>query len=150
MLGEIPTGYLGDRMGRRNSLLVGTALVTLATAGMGLAGGFWGLAFVYTVWALGTTFRSGTQDAWLYDVLAEELDADAFARINGRGGAIALVVGAVGAPVGGYLAEYSLAFPFFVTAAVNCLGFSVLLTFPETAVTEEFTVLDAILIIQKN
>src|SRR6056297_1304323 len=37
VLGEIPTGYVGDRLGRRNSLLVGTTLIALTLVGIGLA-----------------------------------------------------------------------------------------------------------------
>ncbi len=29
VVGEVPTGYLGDRMGRRNSLLVGSVVLQL-------------------------------------------------------------------------------------------------------------------------
>jgi MFS family permease len=47
LLGEIPTGYIGDRVGRRNSLLAGTALISLTLLGIGLSSSFWTLAILY-------------------------------------------------------------------------------------------------------
>src|SRR6056297_3641298 len=44
VLGEIPTGYIGDRIGRRNSLLLGTALIAATLVGIGFAGSFLTLA----------------------------------------------------------------------------------------------------------
>lgn len=61
LLGEIPTGYLGDRIGRRNGLALGSVLVSLTHLGFAfahsLAGfvalwGFWGVAATLT--GLGT------------------------------------------------------------------------------------------------
>lgn len=37
LLAEAPTGYLGDRIGRRNGMLVGTVLAGLGVAGYALA-----------------------------------------------------------------------------------------------------------------
>src|SRR6056297_630824 len=69
VFGEIPTGYVGDRVGRRNSLLIGTALISLTLVGIGLAGSFLSLAVLYVLWSAGYNFRSGSTDAWLYDTL---------------------------------------------------------------------------------
>jgi predicted MFS family arabinose efflux permease len=66
---ELPTGYLGDRIGRRESLLIGTATVTLSTLAMIPADSVATFAVVFAVWAAGQTFRSGTGDAWLYDAI---------------------------------------------------------------------------------
>ena len=35
VLGEVPTGYVWDRVGRRNSLLLGTVLISLTLVGIG-------------------------------------------------------------------------------------------------------------------
>ena len=132
LLMEVPTGYVGDRMGRRNSLLIGTVLITGSLVAIGFSSSFAVLALLWVVWSLGYNFRSGSDDAWLYDVLTERLDSEKFAHIRGRGTAAALAVGALGSVVGGYLAEIDLSIPFFVAAFVTSLGFVVLLTLPET------------------
>ena len=120
--GEVPTGYVGDRIGRRNSLLVGTVLIAATLLGIGLAGSFLALAGLYVCWSLGYTFRSGSEDAWLYDALAEERSADEFAHVRGRGESVSLVTGVAGGVVGGYLGGIDLAYPFFVAAGVTALG----------------------------
>jgi len=132
VVGEVPTGYVGDRLGRRNSLLVGTALIAATLLGIALAGSFLALAVLYVVWSLGYTFRSGTEDAWLYDRLADDRTTDAFARVRGRGESVSLVTGVAGAVVGGYLGGVDLSYPFLVAAGVTALGVLALLVMGES------------------
>lgn len=131
LFGEIPTGYVGDRVGRRNSLLIGTALITVTLVGIGFGGSFLTLALLYFCWSMGYNFRSGSDDAWLYDVLTEQGRSDGFAHVRGRGFAAALVVGAFGSVLGGYVGQVNLSYPFFIAACVTALGIPVLLTMSE-------------------
>jgi len=103
LVGEIPTGYIGDRVGRRNSLLVGTTLISFTLVGIGLSSSFQALAVLYVCWSAGYNFRSGSEDAWLYDTLTDGRSEDAFANVRGRGESIALAIGAAAAITGGYL-----------------------------------------------
>jgi MFS family permease len=136
VLGEVPTGYVGDRVGRRNSLLVGTALIVATLVGIGFAGSFLALAVLYVCWSMGYNFRSGSEDAWLYDTLTDELSEDEFASVRGRGESVSLAVGAGAAVLGGFLGGIDLSYPWFVAAAVTALGVVVLLTVDEPAVYE--------------
>ncbi|WP_425499771.1 MFS transporter [Natrinema caseinilyticum] len=131
LFGEIPTGYVGDRIGRRNSLLVGTVLISVTLLGIGLAGSFLTLAVLYVCWSAGYNFRSGSEDAWLYDALTDDLSEGEFAHVRGRGESASLAVGAGAAIVGGYLGSLDLSYPWFVAAAVTGLGAVVLLTLDE-------------------
>ncbi|MCO8242577.1 MULTISPECIES: MFS transporter [unclassified Haladaptatus] len=137
LVSEIPTGYVGDRVGRRNSLLIGTGIITLTLVGIGFAENFVHLAALYACWSFGYTFRSGTSDAWLYDTLTDDLSEDRFAHVRGRGQSAALLVGVVGSVLGGYLAQIDLAYPFFVAAGVTGVGVPVLLGMDEPASYEE-------------
>lgn len=132
LLGEIPTGYVGDRVGRRNSLLAGTVLISLTLLGIGLASSFWALAGLYVCWSMGYNFRSGSEDAWLYDTLTGDRSGDEFAHVRGRGESVALASGAGAAVVGGYLGSIDLSYPWFVAAAVTAVGVVVLLTVDES------------------
>ncbi|MFB6155743.1 MAG: MFS transporter [Haloferacaceae archaeon] len=131
VFGEIPTGYVGDRVGRRNSLLVGTVLISVTLVGIGLAGSFPVLAVLYALWSMGYNFRSGSEDAWLYDTLTDDLSEDEFAHVRGRGESASLAVGVGAAVAGGYLGGIDLSYPWFVAAAVTGLGAVVLLTLDE-------------------
>lgn len=128
--GEIPTGYLGDRLGRRDGLVLGTSVIALTLFGIGAAGDvadpFPVFLVLYVCWSLGYTFRSGTEDAWLYDSLVD--DDTSFSELRGRGESFALVSGVVAAVVGGYLGSVDLAYPFYAAAAVTGLGAVILLT----------------------
>ncbi len=131
LLGEIPTGYIGDRVGRRNSLLIGTVLIAVTLLGIGLSESFLALVVLYVCWSAGYNFRSGSEDAWLYDTLTDDLSEDEFAHVRGRGESAALGVGAGAAIVGGYLGSIDLSYPWFVAAAVTGFGAVVLLTLDE-------------------
>ncbi|MFC5972089.1 MFS transporter [Halomarina salina] len=131
LLGEIPTGYIGDRIGRRQSLLVGTTLISGTLVAIGFADSFLPLAGLYVVWSMGYNFRSGSEDAWLYDTLSDEDSTDNFAHIRGRGEAVSMAVGVGAAVLGGYLGSVDLSYPWFVAAGVTGLGIVVLLTLDE-------------------
>ncbi|MDS0294011.1 MFS transporter [Halogeometricum luteum] len=137
LFGEIPTGYIGDRVGRRNSLLIGTSLISLTLLGIGLSNSFLPLAGLYVCWSLGYNFRSGSEDAWLYDTLTDDLSEDEFAHVRGRGESAALAVGAGAAILGGYLGSIDLSYPWFVAAGVTSLGVVVLLTLDEPQTYKE-------------
>ncbi|USZ69199.1 MFS transporter [Halorussus salilacus] len=131
VLGEVPTGYVGDRVGRRNSLLIGTGLITVTLVGIGLSGSFVGLLGLYVCWSMGYNFRSGSEDAWLYDTLTDDLSEGQFSRVRGRGESVSLLTGVVAAVVGGYLGSQDLSYPFFVAAGVTALGLPALLSLSE-------------------
>ncbi|XVH32321.1 MFS transporter [Haloferacaceae archaeon DSL9] len=128
---EIPTGYLGDRIGRRDAMILGTVLTAVAIAGMGVSTTFAGFAVVFLLWAVGQTFRTGNEDAWLYDMLAAEAREHDFSRVRGRAAGIGLAIGALAAPAGGALADVDFRLPFFLTAVVYALAVPVLLTVPK-------------------
>ncbi|MFC7141193.1 MFS transporter [Halosimplex aquaticum] len=132
--GEIPTGFVGDRIGWRNSLVLGNALRSVAVVAMGLSSTFWVLAAVYLLWAVGTTLQSGSTDAWLYELLERRIGDETFEHVRGRGESVTLAVGAVAAIAGGYVGDVSLRWPFYATGALWAAGTLVLVTFPSIAV----------------
>jgi MFS family permease len=137
VVGEIPTGYIGDRIGRRNSLAVGTALIAITLAGIALASSFLAFAVLFICWSLGYNFRSGTEDAWVYETLTDVSASDEFSRVRGRGQSIALSAGVGASLTGGYLGDLDLAYPFFAAAVFTGVGFLVILTLDEPATYEE-------------
>jgi len=132
--GEVPTGYLADRIGWRESLLAGNLVRTVGVVAMGLSNTFPALVGVYLLWALGSTMQSGSADAWLYEVLDERIGTEAFTRVRGRGNALTLLVGALASVTGGYVAAQGLRLPFYVNGALWLVGTAVLATFPAVTV----------------
>jgi len=129
---EIPTGYVGDRIGRRNSLIVSTLLMSVSLLALTVSGSVLSFAAVFVFWGVALTFRSGTGSAYLYDLLDERLDTDAYTTITGRGGAAFLVTSAVTSILGGLLFAVDRRLPFVAAAAVTATGVLVLLSMPQT------------------
>ncbi|WP_458206639.1 MFS transporter [Haladaptatus sp. NG-SE-30] len=137
VLGEIPTGYIGDRIGRRDSLVVSSVCMTASILGFVVARSFLALAGLYVLWTLSLVFRSGSGDAWLYEMLRTELETDQFARVRGRGMAVNRAVTVVTVLAGGLLYELNPRLPFLASGVLNGAGVFVLLTLPRNrAVTD--------------
>jgi MFS family permease len=145
---EIPSGYLGDRIGRRASLALGNLLRAAGMAGYAFVDRPLGFVSMQMVWATGWAFRSGTGDAWLYELLARTCDDDEFARIKGRGSTVLLLTSAVTAIAGGLLYGVAHELPFLLSALLAVSGVPVLYTFPSVRVDDEdadvFTVREAV------
>lgn len=131
LLGEVPTGYVGDRLGRRNGLAVGSVLVSATHFGFALADSLLGFVALWGFWGVAATFRSGSTDAWLYDTLVDCDATDQFTRIRGRATAVFYGSAASAALVGGAFYEHWSALPFLAAGALTTVGAFVVLTLPE-------------------
>ena len=128
---QLPTGYLGDRIGRRNTVLLGALVVTVVMVCYPLGNSLWTFTALYVAWAFGWSCREGAGEAWLYDLLAATLDPDAYARVDGRARAIELATSAVSAAIAGLLYTVDPTLPFLANAAVTAVGVPLLLMLPE-------------------
>lgn len=131
VLGEVPTGYVGDRLGRRTSIGLSIGLKAISLLGFVFVRSAAGYAVLYVPWALGLTFASGSIDAWLYDTLSERLDAGEFTRIRGRGEAVMAWSSVVTAVLGGALYGLDPTWPFLASAGLNLLGLVALASLPK-------------------
>ncbi|MFB6068468.1 MAG: MFS transporter, partial [Halobacterium sp.] len=136
VFGEVPTGYVADRIGRRASLLLGALTHVVCVLVFGLLNTFWPILGVYTVWGVGRTFRSGAESAWLYDTLADRMDEDRFAFVKGRGTSVSLAVAGASALVGGWLYGLDPYYPFAAAGAVTGVGAAVAATIPASETYE--------------
>ncbi|ELY81274.1 MFS transporter [Natrinema gari] len=130
VLAEIPTGYIGDRLGRRQSLLMAAVVTAVGIGGLAFAQTLVPLAFGLAIWAVGITFRSGTADAWLYDALAQSGASDTYTHVRGRGQALKLAATAVTAVIGGVLYSRLISAPFVLTAGLLAVNAAIVFSFP--------------------
>ena len=110
---EIPSGSFADLVGRRWSLAIGALLVAISTALLFAADSLPMAALALFLNGASYSFRSGADQAWLYDSLGER--ATGFAGILGRLlGASYLVAGAA-LWIGAALSDSSFTWPFILT-----------------------------------
>lgn len=157
VVGELPSGYIGDRIGRRNSLIVSSVLFTASIFGFVFAHQFATFVVVWILWALGQAFRSGSGDAWLYETLEERLSEDEYTRVRGRGGSVNMWVSAATMLAAGVLYDIRPILPFVAAGTLNAFAILVLLSMPKTRqFTEDdpsdevFSIFDAIPLIKRR
>ena len=130
-LGEVPTGILADRLGRKRSLSIGAATMGLSTLGWVLAPTVAWVVAAYACLGLGFTFVSGVDDALLFESMRRAGRADAYTQVAGRAAATMTVALAAGSVASGLLASIHLTLPFFVDAGCYALLFAIVQTFRE-------------------
>lgn len=118
---EIPTGTLADRWGRKRAMVLGS----LAMAGGALID-WWGHSFLAFalgegLLALGMALTSGSDSAYLYDLLRDAGRADEYRRREGSASAAKLIGAALAMAAGGWLGGVSFSSTYLATAIV-CLA----------------------------
>lgn len=128
---EVPSGYLGDVWGRKNTLILGS---TLGFAGFALycpAQGFWTFLVCEIILGAGQSFISGSDSAMLYDSLKAAGKEKTYLRQEGRMISAGNFGEAIAAPLGVLIAMVSLRAPFFFQAAIAFAAVPAALTLVE-------------------
>ena len=129
---EVPTGYLGDRIGYKNSILLGLFCGILGFLGFVLAKGFFGIIIAYVFMALMTSLISGSDEAILYDCLKQDNREQDFERIYAKTESFAYIATIIGNILAGFVAAYSMVadiviqMGFLVLALVIFMGVNVI------------------------
>jgi MFS family permease len=130
-LGEVPTGIVADIFGRKVSLAVGAAIMSLSVMAWALAPTVPLIALSYVVLAIGATFISGAEDALLFESLKITGRTNDFTRLAGRVSATFLAAIAIGNLLSGLLATLDLRYPFYASSLILLCMLGVVLTFKE-------------------
>ncbi len=130
LLAEVPTGYLADRLGRRGTLALGSLCRVVGVGGYAVADAGATFLLLKVFLGVGWALRSGTTDAYLYELLATTGDEDRFAAVEGRSRAALLTASAATAVVGGVAYGFAPTAPFVVNAGLAALGVPLLASLP--------------------
>lgn len=118
---EIPTGMFGDRIGERESLIVGSALTAVSTL-LFIVGSTPLLYVGEIIFGIGSTFFSGPFDAMMYHYCEAYEDKHDYSKIVSRSYSLqwlALCVSFMGCSL---LSSFGdLTVPFYATLAANLL-----------------------------
>lgn len=119
---EIPTGYLADWVGRKNTIILGVTLNIIANLLMFFAYGFWQFALITALLSLSFSCFSGTEDAIIYDSLREIGDEKSLLRISGRYQSAARVSKIFTPFIGALIAGNLTNFQFNILLGINAFS----------------------------
>jgi MFS family permease len=137
LLTEIPTGVFADLVGRRASLIASCAF-GVVSALLFLDPTTVMVALAFACSGVSWAFKGGAQEAVIWTLARESLDADAgadavasrYSRLYSRFLVVTLIAAALGAGVSGFLLHWSADAPFILRAAGVALAIGPLLLMP--------------------
>tara|TARA_B110000914_G_scaffold149777_1_gene131232 strand:- start:440 stop:1603 length:1164 start_codon:yes stop_codon:yes gene_type:complete len=115
---EIPSGYLADYFGRRNSIIFSTIFTFLGYLIFCNYTGFDMFVMAQILVAIGGSLMSGADSAIIYDTLLETENEKQYTKIEGKTYAIGNFSEAIAGLIGGVLATSSLLLPFQVQTSI--------------------------------
>ncbi|MCP4439074.1 MAG: MFS transporter [Aureispira sp.] len=120
---EIPSGYFSDRLGRRNSLMIGSILITIHFIVFSCSYTMGGFMIGAVAGGVGGSFISGTDSALLYDTLTRLKREKEYLKLEGKTYAISTFSEAMAAILGGWLAhQYGLRIPIYGQVGIASMG----------------------------
>jgi len=120
---EIPSGYVADVLGRKNSMIIGTFFGMLGMVVYSFSFGFEGFLIAALCLGIGQSFVSGSDTAIMYDSLLQLNRTNEFIKLEGRTISMGNLAEAFAFITGGLLAEVSLRTPFYYQIGIAFIGF---------------------------
>lgn len=119
---EIPTGFFGDKFGRRASVIAGLLTMTVTTLVWTQLQTVWQFAGFAAVWMLGISFISGSLEAYIYDYLLGVKKTDLYDDVISLSGSVNYSAAAVGSIVGAFLFSINQNYPYYLLAVFFCVS----------------------------
>ena len=127
---EIPSGSFADLVGRRWSLAIGSGLTVLGAALLWNATTLPVVMLALFVSGANYSFRSGADQAYLYDALSEQHQAG-YGRSFGRLLSVGYLFGGAASWLGAFLSDWSYAWPYTLMAIIGTCGVLLAIGLPE-------------------
>jgi MFS family permease len=125
---EIPTGFIGDQLGRKKTLLLGYLIIAGGWILYAFSGTFWQFVIAEVSLGLGFGFFSGTDSSLVFESLHEEKRTDSFTRIEGKQLGFGHAAEALSALIGGFCASF-LSIAMLMLFSSCAAGLAVVLCF---------------------
>ncbi|MGG4169206.1 MFS transporter [Rossellomorea vietnamensis] len=135
-LSEVPTGILGDRFGRKFSVVTGLTLLTLSSLGFIMFEHFWVLAVLFFLEGLGMSFISGSDQSLLYDNLKKMDEEEQFLKTMSNSLGLSYISLAIASIVGGAIQEVSWNLVYGLSSIAILGSIIFFLSIKELSITE--------------
>lgn len=132
ILFEIPTGAIGDLLGKKKTLIVAYLLSGISNIWMAFAPNLLHMCFSLVLMNFGGALRSGTFEAMLFESLKAEKKEALYTKILSSMTAGRLITLSIAGIVGGYLYTISPQLPFLLTGLVITAGTFVAMSLKDT------------------
>ena len=137
----VPSGALADAWSRKQLLVLAPLIKSLCFVTWFFAGGrFWFFALGFLLWSVGSSFRSGTSEALLYDTLLHHGRRDDYEQALGRRQFYFYLALAISMVSGGFIAAYRMDWAILLSVLPLLLSAGSALRLedpPKTRATEE-------------
>ncbi len=131
MFFELPSGALADMIGRRQTILWGFVVAGISYVIYPLFPTFWWFLFLAICMGAADAFRSGSEEALLYDTYIQIGDEERFSGVYANGNVIYQVGLIISAAVGGILFGINEHVPFILYGVSLLIGATAALRYIE-------------------
>jgi MFS family permease len=131
VLFEVPTGAVADKIGRKESILLGALLWAISLGFYVVGKSFPMFILAEVIFSLGLTFKSGADNALIYDSLKVMGREKEFQSIEGKARSFALYAQAIGSIIAGFVYEVNMNLPFVISAFFMLVTIIISLKFKE-------------------
>lgn len=127
---ELPTGYLADRFGHRQSLRWAAAILTVANLFPIFFTTFAGFLCHWLLVAVARSLMSGSASAYLYDFLEREGQTEWYRQTEGNARALSLLGRVAAWGIVGYAMAWHITLPYWLTTLAAALALLISVQFP--------------------
>ena len=131
LLCELPTGMISDLYGRKISRFIGRILSIIEVILLLTATSRWHIYLAFIISALSYNMESGTDSAYVYDLMLENKDEKNFPKIQGKREVILQAGSFIGIFIGGFFADISYSLTYFISLVIILISIFFLLKMKE-------------------
>lgn len=144
-ISEIPTGYLGDKYGRKISTIIGYFLILIFISGMIFSEKYIFFLLSFLIKGVGRAFISGSDDALLYDSLKDAGKEDTYLRIQSRALSLSSIVMGLAYVAGGIISNTSYRLVYILYSIAILLSLlTIVFTYDNTKKVQESNTVEGI------
>ena len=136
IIAEIPTGYFADVFGRKLSVIIGISLKSLGMFLFLFSYDFLTFTIANIVYAIGYSFQTGAEEAWIFDEGSYEVDTPQeletlYQKFFGKFLSYRFVSNTIAGLLAGFLAEINIFIPILLNSLAEFTAIFVLILIPQ-------------------